>query len=108
MKISSFLQPDTAESAEVKEIVEVKEVDAQRRRKSSISGGWFNLRFCMNRLFYLFNFAAVPPAQQQAPKNITLDLKIDKYDVILVEKMDDINCLSLILNVSNSFSIHSI
>lgn len=39
MKISSFLQPDTAESAEVKEIVEVKEVDAQRRRKSSISGG---------------------------------------------------------------------
>jgi hypothetical protein len=34
-------------------------------------------------------------------KNITLMLHIEQPDIILVEKMDDINCYALILNVSN-------
>jgi vacuolar protein sorting-associated protein 13A/C len=79
MKLSSFLQPEgnlPQSSAEV----EVKEVEVARRRKSSVSG--------------------VQGAQQQAEKTVTLALHIEEYDVILVEKMDDINCLALILNVS--------
>lgn len=32
-------------------------------------------------------------------KQITVLLRVDQPDIILVEKMDDINCLALILNV---------
>lgn len=31
---------------------------------------------------------------------MTVLLRVDQPDIILVEKMDDINCLALILNVS--------
>lgn len=60
--------------------IEAKEVEVARRRKSSVTG--------------------VHAAQQQEEKTITLALHIEEYDVILVEKMDDINCLALILNVN--------
>lgn len=81
MKLSSFLQPESGSSAPMNSIdvaLEAKEVEATRRRKSSVSG----------------------VQAQQAEKTITLALHIEEYDVILVEKMDDINCLALILNVS--------
>lgn len=78
MKLSAFLQPEGASApSNTIEAIEAKEVEA-RRRKSSVSG-------------------LQPPA---AEKTITLALHIEEYDVILVEKMDDINCLALILNVS--------
>lgn len=79
MKLSSFLQPEgstaTTNTADV--ALEAKEVEVTRRRKSSVSG----------------------VQAQQAEKTVTLALHIEEYDVILVEKMDDINCLALILNV---------
>lgn len=34
---------------------------------------------------------------------MTILLRVDQPDIILVEKMDDINCLALILNVSLDF-----
>lgn len=81
MKLSSFLQPEGSGNATMSSIdaaIEAKEVEATRRRKSSVSG----------------------VQTQQAEKTVTLALHIEEYDVILVEKMDDINCLALILNVS--------
>lgn len=79
MKLSAFLQPEGAAAAPTNtiEAMEAKEVEA-RRRKSSVPG----------------------PQPTAAEKTITLALHIEEYDVILVEKMDDINCLALILNVS--------
>lgn len=79
LKLSSFLQPPTAASTatSVDAMLEAKETEI-KRRKSSVSG----------------------VQAQEAPKMITLALHIEEYDVILVEKMDDINCLALIMNVS--------
>lgn len=79
MKLSSFLQPEGSSSAPVNSVDVALEAEAVRRRKSSVTG--------------------VQQAQQP-DKTITLALHIEEYDVILVEKMDDINCLALILNVS--------
>jgi vacuolar protein sorting-associated protein 13A/C len=81
MKLSSFLQPvgGNASINSVDVTLEAKEKEAARRRRSSVSG---------------------VPSVEQAEKIITLALHIEEYDVILVEKMDDINCLALILNVS--------
>lgn len=76
MKLSSFLQPEPGSETSVTiESAEAREVEA-RRRKSSVG----------------------LKEQQEDVKTITLALHIEEYDVILVEKMDDINCLALILN----------
>lgn len=40
------------------------------------------------------------PLVQEATKSITLNLKVEKPDIILVERMDNINANALILNVS--------
>lgn len=84
MKLSSFLQPEGGNASQnsVDIALEMKEVEATRRRKSSISG------------------VQVQPVE----KTITLALHVQEYDVILVEKMDDIDCLALILNVSGSMN----
>jgi vacuolar protein sorting-associated protein 13A/C len=78
LKLSSFVQPEVSSTSTnaVDVALEAKEVET-RRRKSSVSG----------------------TQAQDAVKTITLALHIEEYDVILVEKMDDINCLALILNV---------
>jgi len=81
MKLLAFLQPMGGTTQSTETAIETREVEATRRRKSSVSG---------------------VQAQQQAAKTITLALHIEEYDVILVEKMDDINCLALILNVRTS------
>lgn len=36
---------------------------------------------------------------------MTVLLRVDQPDIILVEKMDDINCLALILNVCQCYKI---
>lgn len=48
--------------------------------------------------------SAVGNQQQNQTKSITLSFHVEEYDVVLVEKMDDINCLALILNVSFLYS----
>lgn len=43
----------------------------------------------------------VAPSQQSDPnKKMTILINIEQPDIILVEDMNDINCLALILNVS--------
>lgn len=43
----------------------------------------------------------VAPVQQSDPnKKMTILINIEQPDIILVEDMNDINCLALILNVS--------
>lgn len=81
MKLSAFIQPENSNTHQnsVDIALEGKEVEAVRRRKSSVSG---------------------VQSQGDVEKTITLALHVEEYDVILVEKMDDINCLALILNVS--------
>lgn len=81
MKLSSFIQPETTNVPlnSVDIALEAKEVES-KRRKSSVSG---------------------TQVSQDAEKTMKLTLHIEEYDVILVEKMDDINCLALILNVSS-------
>lgn len=39
-------------------------------------------------------------AEVEPPQKMTIILNVEQPDIILVEKMDDINCLALILNVS--------
>lgn len=82
MKLSAFLQPmqnSTQNSADI--ALEQREVEAKSRRKSSFSG-------------------AQQAQQQEIEKKAVFAIHIEEYDIILVEKMDDINCLALILNVS--------
>lgn len=85
LKLSSFLQPQDSLKNEDQPnvIIEQREYDttnAARRRKSSYSG--------------------VNAQQKEVEKKAEFAIYIQEYDVILVEKMDDINCLALILNVS--------
>jgi vacuolar protein sorting-associated protein 13A/C len=85
LKLSSFLQPEDSLASEDLQnaIIEQREYEstsAARRRKSSFSGA--NAK------------------QKEVEKKAEFAIYIQEYDVILVEKMDDINCLALILNVS--------
>lgn len=86
MKLSSFLQPEgvttTQNSGDI--AIEQKELEARRRRSS---------------------FSGVQAQQQEVEKKALFAIHIEEYDIILVEKMDDINCLALILNVSESWSV---
>lgn len=42
----------------------------------------------------------IPVAETDPNKKMIILINIEQPDIILVEKMDDINCLALILNVS--------
>lgn len=46
---------------------------------------------------------------QNQTKTLTLTLHVEEYDIVLTEKMDDVNCLALILNVSrvNKLFLHT-
>lgn len=88
LKLSSFLQPqESLLNEELQDVmIDQREYDvssAARRRKSSFSG--------------------VNSRQKEVEKKAEFAIYIQEYDVILVEKMDDINCLALILNVSFFF-----
>lgn len=58
-------------------------------------------------LFFYFLLAVdvAPPQQSDPNKKITVLINIEQPDIILVEDMNDINCLALILNVSCSLCI---
>lgn len=59
--------------------------------------------FCLKFLQFP-ETTAVEPTPTDVPaapsKQMTVLLRVDQPDIILVEKLDDINCLALILNVS--------
>ncbi|XP_070507341.1 intermembrane lipid transfer protein Vps13 isoform X3 [Chironomus tepperi] len=81
LKLSSFLQPQESLTNEDDVMIEQRDYDstsAVRRRKSSFSG--------------------VNAHQKEVEKKAEFAIYIQQYDIILVEKMDDINCLALILN----------
>lgn len=57
---------------------------------------------CVLALF--FPAAEVVPAAETDPnKKMTILINVEQPDIILVEAMDDINCLALILNVRIDF-----
>ncbi|XP_039442815.1 intermembrane lipid transfer protein Vps13 isoform X7 [Culex pipiens pallens] len=74
LKIQQFLQPE--ELVEQKAL-QAAEEQARRERKTSTSN---------------------VPAEKSEPGQMTVIIKIEQPDIILVEKMDDINCYALILN----------
>lgn len=84
MKLSSFLQPPSTDDEESQIIQNsadyAMEQSTTRRRRSS--------------------YQQSHGSEQEAPKKAVFAIHIEEYDIILVEKMDDINCLALILNVS--------
>jgi vacuolar protein sorting-associated protein 13A/C len=92
LKLSTFLQPESSSSSSgsnlnsADNVLEQKELEsstAARRRRSS------------------FSAAASSQQQEENEKKAIFAIHIEEYDIILVEKMDDINCLALILNVSH-------
>lgn len=83
LKLSAFLNPATNLSNDEYEnyIIDQKASESgstARKQRTSVSNS----------------------QNQQVEKRAEFHIKIEEYDVILVEKMDDINCLALILNVS--------
>lgn len=77
---------------------------AVTKRKSHKNHKVENLNISKNTICQLFNAitaAEMVPATETDPnKKITVLINIEQPDIILVEAMDDINCLALILNVS--------
>uniref|UniRef100_A0A182TV09 Vacuolar protein sorting-associated protein 13 n=1 Tax=Anopheles melas TaxID=34690 RepID=A0A182TV09_9DIPT len=86
LKLQQFLQPE--ELVEQKAIQAAEVEQTERLRRASTSAG--------------------PVSQQQEAGQITVILKIEQPDIILVEKMDDINCYALILNNEISLNVRLI
>ncbi|KAG5677846.1 hypothetical protein PVAND_007566 [Polypedilum vanderplanki] len=84
MKLSAFMQVETNSSQPISTDASTSsttyEVENVKKRRSSYSG------------------TNQQQQQQQNEKKAVFLIHIQKYDIILVEKMDDINCLALILN----------
>lgn len=76
LKLSSFLQPQKEDDQNSEYVIETSRNDYRHRR--SIDAG----------------------SQQKSSSTMTLLFNVEEYDIILVEKMDDVNCLALILNVN--------
>jgi vacuolar protein sorting-associated protein 13A/C len=93
MKLSSFLQPSSDEGEEFIQnsadyaLEQQSNTQDMRRRRSS------------------FNRQQSQEQEVAAAKKAVFAIHIEEYDIILVEKMDDINCLALILNVSGMLKL---
>ncbi|XP_058837903.1 intermembrane lipid transfer protein Vps13 isoform X2 [Topomyia yanbarensis] len=81
LKLQQFLQPE--ELVEQKAI-QAAEEQARRERKTSTSAA---------------------PVDKTESGQMTVIIKIEQPDIILVEKMDDINCYALILNNEISLNV---
>lgn len=57
---------------------------------------WYKLN---NNNYFLYNKSAVESNAADPAKRISVILTVEQPDIILVERMDDINCLALIMNV---------
>lgn len=77
MKISNFFQTETDKTSDVKSV-------ASKNKQVQ---------------------AAPPTQKQENNSTMTLLLHIEQPDIILVERMDDVNCYALILNVSKILRI---
>lgn len=77
LKLSSFVQTPNEEIQETSEYV-IETTRPNHRHARSIDAA----------------------NQQAAAKTMTFLFNVEEYDIILVEKMDDVNCLALILNVN--------
>lgn len=90
LRLSEFLKPHDDEIADLdpeRVIVErVEPTNAAKRTKTSHAES----------------------STTEMENKAVFNIHIEKYDVILVEKMDDINCLALILNVSFLMSFFGI
>lgn len=98
MKLSTFLQPpnddgddsqiiqNSADYALEEQQNNAREYELRRRRSS-------------------FRRQQSQEQEVAAAKKAVFAIHIEEYDIILVEKMDDINCLALILNVSNKAKV---
>lgn len=75
LKLSSFLQPQNGEIQSSEYHVETSRQDYRHRR--SFDAG----------------------THSGSSSTMTFLFMVEQYDIILVEKMDDVNCLALILNV---------
>uniref|UniRef100_A0A182NLZ6 Vacuolar protein sorting-associated protein 13 n=1 Tax=Anopheles dirus TaxID=7168 RepID=A0A182NLZ6_9DIPT len=78
LKLQQFLQPEELVEQKALQVAETEQTERLRRASTSA--------------------AATSASQQQESGQITVILKIEQPDIILVEKMDDINCYALILN----------
>ncbi|XP_055538544.1 intermembrane lipid transfer protein Vps13 isoform X2 [Wyeomyia smithii] len=81
LKLQQFLQPEELVEAKA---IQAAEEQARRERKTS---------------------TATAPAERSDPGQMKVNIKIEQPDIILVEKMDDINCYALILNNEISLNV---
>lgn len=93
LKLSTFIQPTSDDGDDLQVVQNSADIAIQeqsyfranetRRRRSS------------------FNRQQSQEKEVAKATKAVFAIHIEEYDVILVEKMDDINCLALILNVSS-------
>jgi vacuolar protein sorting-associated protein 13A/C len=99
MKLSSFLQPSTSDEGDESQIVLNSADFALEQQSSSARENEIRRRRSS------FNRQQSQEQEVAAAKKAVFAIHIEEYDIILVEKMDDINCLALILNVSSMLKL---
>ncbi|XP_052870380.1 intermembrane lipid transfer protein Vps13 [Anopheles cruzii] len=87
LKLQQFLQPEELVEQQASRVTESEQTEKLRR--ASVSAGAYN-------------------APQEADRQMTVIIKIEQPDIILVEKMDDVNCYALILNNEISLNVRLI
>lgn len=97
MKLSGFLQPPSAAAAD--------DDDDELEIIQDFAFEQQNSRGTETRKPRSVQRQQSPGQEQEATKKAIFAIHIEEYDIILVEKMDDINCLALILNVSNTLRV---
>lgn len=86
LKIAQFLTlPEDATSPPTKQVAAVTSASAPKPKTEAS--------------------VAVVPVEVESTKKITILLNVEQPDIILVEKMDDINCLALILNTQMALRV---
>lgn len=98
MKLSSFLQPSSEEGDESQIVLNSADYALEQQTSSARENE-------MRRRRSSFNRQQSQEQEAAAAKKAVFAIHIEEYDIILVEKMDDINCLALILNVSSMLKL---
>jgi vacuolar protein sorting-associated protein 13A/C len=93
MKLSGFLQPPAATTDEDDDELEMIQEDFSFEQQNTRGMEAARKARSVQR-------QQSQGQEQEATKKAIFAIHIEEYDIILVEKMDDINCLALILNVS--------
>lgn len=98
MKLSSFLQPSSDDDDDNDTQIVLNSADFALEQQSAIGR---EREYETRRRRSSFHRQQSQEQEAAAAKKAVFAIHIEEYDVILVEKMDDINCLALILNVSS-------